>query len=264
MRKFTLGWVLSVAVLLPNLGTAQVFMRPNPYPQVTAANAVWQLQGDPVFHAGAFYYPAGPTIFFDGNVMNRTGTYEGVPFYEDATQTPFSVVYVPIGGNVVRPYERRREGELAGTIGSRAPSFPIQRDGEVSLVAARLGITGIITPPVDLFPPQVIPEAPVPMAATAAALADAGAVMTAITNPVSPRVLTAASRTAPPILQVWVPFEGTRWYSSGSAVSFSEDRFAQVGEHFGFPVYRAKTGSRDEIFIPSVPGGPLAPYRRNR
>jgi hypothetical protein len=182
---------------------------------------------------------------------------------------PFSVVYVPIGGNVVRPYERRREGELAGTTGSRAPSFPIQRDGELSVAAARLGITGIITPPADLFPPAVIPEAPSSLAtagavASAGALADAGAVMTATTTPVSPRVLTATSRTAPPILQVWVPFEGVRWYSSGGAVPFSADRFAQVGDHHGFPVYRANSGSRDEIFIPSVSGGPLSPYRRNR
>ena len=78
--------------------------------------------------------------------MQRTGTFEGVPIYEDATQTPFTVVYVPIGGNVVRPYERRREGELAGSTGSRIPSFPVQTDGEVSVGAAPRGITGIITP----------------------------------------------------------------------------------------------------------------------
>jgi hypothetical protein len=76
--------------------------------------------------------------------------------------------------------------------------------------------------------------------------------------------MTAASRTAPPLLQVWVPFEGARWYSVGDAVSFSADRLVQVGEHLGFPVYRSKTGSRDDIFIPSVAGGPLAPYRKNR
>ena len=95
-----------------------------------------QQRGTPVFHAGAFYYPSGPSTFFDGNVMQRTGTFEGVPLYEDATQTPFTVVYVPIGGNVVRPYERRREGELAGSTGSRTPSFPVQTDGEVSVGAA--------------------------------------------------------------------------------------------------------------------------------
>src|SRR5688500_7380485 len=109
MRGFTLGWVLSVALFLPNVVTAQVFMRPNPYPQVTAANAQWAQLGEPLFHAGAFYYPTGPSVFFDGNVMNRTGTFQGIPLYEDATLEPFSMVYVPIGGNVVRPYERRRE-----------------------------------------------------------------------------------------------------------------------------------------------------------
>src|SRR5438876_6428455 len=166
MRRSTLGWVLCVAVLLPNVGTAQVFVRPNPYPQVTAADAAWQLRGDPVFHAGSFYYPSGPSVYFDGNVMMRTDTYQGVPIYEDSTIEPYSVVYIPIGGNVVRPYERRREGELAGTVGSRAPSFPVQVGGEVSVAAAQLGITGITTPPVEQFPPVVLPEAARPIATT--------------------------------------------------------------------------------------------------
>ena len=60
MRKCTFGWVLSIAVLLPTVGTAQVYVRPNPYPQVTAANAAWAQRGTPVFHAGAFYYPVWP------------------------------------------------------------------------------------------------------------------------------------------------------------------------------------------------------------
>jgi hypothetical protein len=259
MRKSTLGWVLSIAVLLPGVGTAQVYVRPTPYPQVTAANALWQLRGDPVFHAGAFYYPTGPTVFFDGNVMMRTDTFEGVPVYEDATQTPYSVVYIPIGGNVVRPYERRREGELAGTVGSRTPSFPIQRDGEVSVAAAPLGFTGIITPPVDLFFPVVIPEAARPIAPIGAitALLQASIPPSAPSPPV--RRANANSST---ILQVWVPFDGARWYSAGSAVSYAPDRFAQVGEYRGFPVYRDKNGRADEIYIPSVVGGPVAPYRK--
>ena len=37
----------------------------------------------------------------------------------------------------MRPYERRREGELAGTVGSRPPSFPIQRDGDLSVRSQR-------------------------------------------------------------------------------------------------------------------------------
>src|SRR5690348_7492696 len=83
MRHAILGWTLSVAVLIPTMGTAQVYVQPSAYPRVTAATAVWQARGEPIFHAGAYYYPTGPTIFFDGNVMMRTGTYQGVPLYED-------------------------------------------------------------------------------------------------------------------------------------------------------------------------------------
>jgi hypothetical protein len=256
MRKSTLGLVLCVGVLLPDIAAAQVYMLPNPYPQVTAANAAWRMRGDPVFHAGAFYYPAGPTIFFDGNVMVRTDTYEGVPVYEDATLTPFSIVYIPIGGNVVRPYERRREGELVGTTGSRMPSFPIQRDGELSLQSAALGITGFITPPVNQFQPVVIPEAAAPI--------EIPRPIPLTSIPTTPT--TAPARpirvTTPVILEVWVPFAGMRWYSAGSAVSYSEDRFVKVGEYQGIPVYRTKGGPASEIYVPSVSDGPVAPYKR--
>ena len=30
----------------------------------------------------------------------------------------------------MRPYERRRDGEVAGTVGNTAPSFPVSRDNE--------------------------------------------------------------------------------------------------------------------------------------
>ena len=124
MRRSLIGCLLLMAVLLPNIGAAQgVYVVPNQYPQVTAANAFWQLRGDPVFHAGTFYYPAGPSVYFDGNVMMRTDTFQGVPIYEDATQLPFTVLYIPIGGNVVRPYERRRKWQEAQEVGRRRSRF---------------------------------------------------------------------------------------------------------------------------------------------
>src|SRR5262245_37054388 len=113
-----------LGVLLGGLASAQVYQFPTPVPQVTAANADWQIRGAPIFYAGDFYYPAGPTVFFDGNVMVRSGVYEGIPLYADSTLEPYSVVFVPIGRNLLRPYERRRSGVLAGTTGSRPPSFP--------------------------------------------------------------------------------------------------------------------------------------------
>ena len=77
--------------------------------------------------------------------MVRTGSNPRRAVYEDVTLEPYSMIYMPIGGPVMRPYERRREGELAGTVGSRTPSFPIQRDVELS---ASSGTVGLITPAV--------------------------------------------------------------------------------------------------------------------
>jgi hypothetical protein len=193
-------------------------------------------------------------VFFDGNVMNRTDTFEGVPIYEDATQTPFSVIYIPIGGNLVRPYERRRDGELAGTVGSRTPSFPIQRDGEVSVAATAapvaVGTTGIIAPPLQSIAVAEAPEA----------VGTTGVIASPIPAAAPTRPVRRAS--TPSLIQLWVPFDGARWFSAGSAVAFSAERFVQVGEYGSFPVYRDKNGSRDVIYIPSVAGGAVAPYKK--
>src|SRR5436853_2777834 len=132
MRPLVLSLFLFMMVLFPKLGNAQAYFLPTPPPQVTAANASWQINGEPVFYQGDFYFAAAPTVYFDGNVMKRTGVYRGIPLYEDSSLVPYSIVYVPVGGNVMRPYERKRYGELAGTVGSRAPWYPIQRDVEVS------------------------------------------------------------------------------------------------------------------------------------
>ena len=103
MRKTTLAAGLCMAVLLPITGTAQVFIRPNPIRRRRPQRQSWQLPGDPVFHAGAFYLSDRPHRILRRQRSVATGTYEGVPLYEDATRPPFTIVYVPIGGNLVRP-----------------------------------------------------------------------------------------------------------------------------------------------------------------
>jgi hypothetical protein len=129
---------LICAVLVPTSGNAQVYHFTTPPPAVTAASADWQIGGEPIFYAGGFYYPAGPDVFFDGNVMVRTGVYRSIPLYEDRTLQPYSVVFVPVGRGIMRPYERRAgrsEGEFtdampapAATAGylpeERGPSRP--------------------------------------------------------------------------------------------------------------------------------------------
>jgi hypothetical protein len=83
MRPVVLSLCLIVATLLRAIGTAQVAYRPTPAPQVTAGNAIWQIDGEPIVFARLFYYPTGPTEFFDGQLMARVGEYLTVPLYAD-------------------------------------------------------------------------------------------------------------------------------------------------------------------------------------
>jgi hypothetical protein len=266
MRACVTLVVLCVVVLVPREGNAQANIQPAPVPLVTAASADWQIRGEPVFSAGSFYYPTGPNVFFDGNVMIRTGVYRGVPLYVDASIDPIGLVYVPIGRNVMRPYERLRSGDLAGTVGNRAPSLPIAHDVETSVAAARAEIA---TPPVAVD-------------AEPAELADGDPARHAIGTSGSFIVPRPATSGEPPAIEgarprhtivesipaprmnrgIWLEFDGKRWYSAGAAVPYSADRFRPVGDYRGFPVYREKAKKSDEIFVAAVKDGPLTPYKR--
>jgi hypothetical protein len=281
MRAVVLAVCLCVAVLIPKVSTAQVYRSPTATPNVTAAGASWYAAGSPIFYAGNFYFPTGPSVFFDGNVMNRTGNYYGVPLYEDATLEPYSMVYVPIGNSLVRPYERRREGELVGTVGSRTPSFPIQRDVEYS---AASGITGIQVPPLLGSPgapePLVMPEAirvPVPTPLVATIPEDVritGAIDVRIIQdqpaaPATPATRPGARRSTSPAAPaprtnegVWIDFQGARYYSAGASVIYDATRFQSIGDYRGFPVYRETRGAGDRIYVAVLPDGPLAPFTK--
>ena len=113
-------------VVLGGSASAQVLSRPTDPPLVTAVNESWYLSREPILFAGDLYYPAGAQVFFNGNRMVRTGYYNGVPIFTDTTIEPFSILLVPVSRGLMQPYERRRQGLLAGTTGSRAPSFPVQ------------------------------------------------------------------------------------------------------------------------------------------
>jgi len=159
----------------------------------------------------------------------------------------------------MKPYERRREGELAGTVGSRAPSFPIQRDGDLSVRSQRV-IQALAVP---LPERDVIPEA-VPVGTTGVdAPQPAQSVSTMDVRAVPAQRPVAYVRRPAGNDGVWIEFEGARWFSSGPAVSFTPDRFVPTGSYRGFIVYRDTTGGRaDTIFVTIVPDGPIAPYSR--
>jgi hypothetical protein len=261
MRGCLAAVALSVVAMVPTNGNAQVYSLPTPAPEVTAASADWQIQGEPVFYAGTFYYPTGPSVYFDSKVMVRTSVYRGVPLYVDATVDPYGIVYVPIGGNVMRPYERLRDRELTGTVGNRPPSFPIERDVEASVS----GRTSLMTPPADVsIEPRVLPESERAVGTRGFRAERPSATdRSSMAAPIEARPGGIESIPAPRVNDgVWIEFEGTRYYSAGEAVPYAPNQFTRVGDHRGFPVYREVNGPTGVIFIASVKDGPLAPFRR--
>ena len=117
---------------LSSAASAQSSLQSTPAPTVTAENEPWYLSGGPVAYGGSIYYPAGAAIHFVRDEMVPTGTFGKIPVFVRTTQEPGSVIYVPLAGGVMRPYERRRTGDLAGTTGSSAPSFVVALPSEAA------------------------------------------------------------------------------------------------------------------------------------
>ena len=273
MRPFMLGLFLSVAVLFPKTGNAQVYQFQTPPPEVTAAAADWQVNSEPVIVGGLVYYPTRSFRFFNGHVMAQIGIFERVPVYADTTLEPFSVLYVPVSRDRMREYERRRDRELAGTTGSRVPSFPVQSP---SVQALREGTAGSVGTAASIEPaPRLttldtgVPLRPSPepsAVGTAGTFEPRVASSVGVTSgprraPSRPRLAETAQRPSG-ANGVWLDFNGARWYADGAATSFSPDRFEPVGEYRGFPVYRDKAAAPNEIWVQVVKDGPLAPYAK--
>jgi hypothetical protein len=248
---------LAVAVLIcvtaGGTAAAQVLNRPTPRPTRTAVNEDWFVDRAPIFVSGDYYYPAGASVFFDQNTMILTGFYGGVPIYADTTLEPHSLVFIPVGRGLMQPYERRRAGDIVGTTGSRAPSFPVQRDAE-----ALLSPEGAIPEPPPFGSGAVLPDAWPGEHTPGRTIPDAAA---AEPSPLPGTGIVRSARPPRPTDGVWIQFQGSRWYAAGPAVVFDPAAFRQVGEHNGFPVFRARAGLGDRIYIPSR-SGIVAPYAK--
>jgi hypothetical protein len=257
-RSMVAVFTLCVALGV-NLGS-QV-LQPQPPPDTSAANAPWYLAGEPLPIFGAFYRPTGPTVYFNRNQMVPAATFGGVTIYMDTTIEPYSVVFVPIGGGLMRPYERRRSGELAGTVGSRPPSFPVE---------PRTDATAAVNP--LLSPSDALPQLPAsvpfmtdrPREAPAEIAEPRPVGTTGVRTIISPGVPTrdetirwAASD------RIWIEYSGKRFRAAGKAVEYSDKDFVRRGEYRGFTVYGerdAKTATaRERIYLP-VAGGKVTPY----
>jgi hypothetical protein len=262
----TAGLVIccTFTVSLAQPAFAQLTVSDTRPPVVTAAGESWYQSGVPITYQGDYYYPAGPKVHFLPSEMVRTGHFRGIPLYARTTIEPYSIVFVPVAGGMMQPYERRRDGELAGTEGSTAPSFPIAPASESSLDED----TGPAQAP---GPPDFagfaandderLSSVPQPTGTSG--------VPTTVetTPPTSSSRLPVAQRIRPRADSangVFIQFENARWFSSGPPVAFDSSRLVSSGDMNGFPVYRDRTGTGSTIYVPVARDATalLAPYTK--
>jgi hypothetical protein len=264
-REFS--WILLTLLLVAAPAAAQIQSRPTDAPIVTADNESWYVNREPIQFAGDVYFPAGAVVFFNGNTMVRSGHYNGVPLYSNTTLEPYSIVYVPVARGLMQPYERPRQGSLAGTTASRTPSFPVS-----------------VTPPLNGPPPSSAPLAQAGVAPTAPPLpigaigaytpeSTVGTSGTTVPSPVGTAgLIAAAPRPSPNRLTMttierptsndglWIRYLGEKWVSAGQAVAITPTGFRVVGNYEGFPVF-ARNGTSEQVIYVPTRAGVAAPYR---
>ena len=238
--------LVAAALTLPQTVSAQTVMRAEAAPATVAGDAAWYRAGEPVLHRGELYYPGGAQTFFDGNRMVLVGEFRGVPLYADPTLETGSFVYVPVSGKLLQPYERLRAGELAGTSGSRTPSYPpatpspIVPAEEDPRPVATVG-TRVPSPPQRDAAGRVLPPA----------------------QPVTVGQPTGVETIAPSRALrgrgIWIEWDGAAWSAAGPAVRIGPQLTA-IGTFNGRTVYRGPGGD-GTIWIEAAQG--LAtPWRR--
>jgi hypothetical protein len=232
--------LLLAAVLgaVPAISSAQAVIRPERQPARVAGQEAWYRAGEPILFRGDLFYPAGAQVFFNATVMVLAGEYRGVPLYVDPTVETDSLVYLPIGNGLMQPYERPRAGDLAGTSGSRTPSFPPETPSSVAPAAVPIGTTGLMPP-----------APPVGDSALAAAAAR--------TTP-APRTITIAPQGAARGRGIWIDWNGQSWRAAGGSVRIGP-QFVAIGSLNGRTVYRGP--DERTIWIETVQGL-ASPWRR--
>lgn len=231
--------LLACSVGVSTLAQAQVVIRPERAPARVAGQEAWYLAGEPVMFRGELYYPAGAQIFFDPTVMVFAGEYRGIPLYMDPTVETNSIVLLPIGSGLLQPYERLRTRDLAGTSGSRTPSFPPGMPSPIGEEGVAVGTASAVAPP-----------APVGDATIAAARRRAPAASTVVT--IAP---SGTSRGG----GIWIDWNGQSWRAGGSAVRVGP-QLVPIGTFNGRTVYRGT--AEDTIWI-QTQQGLAVPWTKN-
>ena len=241
---------------------AQVTSQPTAVPIVTAESERWYLAGEPITYAGHFYYPSGAQIHFNASEMVRSGFYEGIPLYARTTLEPYSIVFVPVRGGMMQPYERRRDGDLAGTAGSTTPSL--------STASARDEYAD--RSPQAAAPPTMVGSMDRGTLGAVSPVATAGSSGDATPAPIStsggdssrPRHVSVGPKPQG-INAIFLDFDGRRWYFAGPAVALDPASMTRIGERYGFLVFADTASPGKRIYIQVTAGGSMvAPYSISR
>lgn len=239
----------SVLALFTAHATAQGLSQPTPAPAVTAENEAWYVDREPIIFAGNLYYPGGAQVFFNPNEMVRSGFYFGVPLYTRTTIEPYSLVYVPVAGGRMQPYERPRTRELTGTAGSTPPSIVTPYNPASAATLSPQAPAPPSNSPVVIVPDvrPAPPSSEVPVA-------------TVGREPYRPGHVRIGGRSKG-INAIFVEFDGQRWYSSGDSVEIDPARMERIGDYRGFEVWRTHGGREGRIVISTTRGGLIGvPY----
>lgn len=218
---------------------AQVNIRPEPAPVTMAGETDWYRAGEPVMYRGELFYPGGPQTFFDKNIMVLVGEFRGVSLYADPTVETNSVVFVPVAGTLMQPYEKLRAGDLAGTSGSSTPSYPPATPTALETEPQAVGTTGTRLPP----PPLGDSAAP---AVSGAKDAPAAVEM------IAPERATRGTG-------IWIEWNGTAWNAAGPAVKIGA-QLTRIGAYEGRAVFKGPGG--DNMIWIETAQGMATPWKR--
>jgi hypothetical protein len=248
MRDRALPFVLAMSLSVG--AQAQLMWQPTLAPIVTAENTPWFNSGEPVYWNGHLYYPSGAQKYFDAYQMVRTGSFNGIPLYIDRMAVPDGIVYIPLAGGLMQPYERPQTGEIV-----TASSIPAAPPTPAALVEDD-DDDDVLEPPPDTV--ATLRSMSEPMAVgTSGRIAARPALRADASATAAPRVV---STLIPPtgVNGIWVTYDGRRWFLAGKAIDYDPATLAEVGMYHGWSVY-TRNGDPTTIYIPTTPGR-LAPY----
>jgi hypothetical protein len=244
----------------PRAAPVQISLSPTPAPTAIADNEPWFQAREPILFGGTWYFPAGARVYFNRNEMVPTGIYGTVMLYVRTTLEPNSVIFVPLSGGQMQPYERRRAGDLAGTVGSTTPSFPV----ESTAAAASAGTAGMAAaggPPTSVGSRVPAMASSLGTGAEPAPQPTSGTVVPTPTRTPAARSRLLSAARPEGLNGIFVTFRGERWFSSGRAIELDTSRLQRVGEIGEADVYRDPNNAA-VIYVAASGGGLLAPFAR--